>query len=231
MYSSIFLSVLNVETEVIRKCNVDMELHFFGNIRLVCNHKSVNFLSVIRLCFQTEPHSEHTLRSVCAGSISNNSLSITYKNAHVIGHIDGIGTRLNLIANGLTLEEVQREHQVRDLAAFAQQLEFGVRDLYVLFALRAEILKGNHRNNHFLQADAAMHIILAATGNLDASSIARSETLYRNSIDLSGQLHRQEIVSFGAQIGNCIPATKLIDVSAESCLSDLLTFRKGGLSV
>jgi len=101
-----------------------MELDFLRYIGVVCNDKSVYFILIVSSGFQIEANTEYALRSICACPVGNNCLSIADENAFIIRHVDGVCARLYLVSNRLTLEEVQREQQIRNLSAFAQELDF-----------------------------------------------------------------------------------------------------------
>ena len=80
------------------------------------------------------------------------------------------------------MEKVQREDKICNLPALTEQSYLRISEFHKLLAAGPQVLKGNDRNHHFLQADSAVDIVFSAAFDLDAGGVLWSVSLDRCSI-------------------------------------------------
>ena len=198
-----------------------MELDLF-HVNLVCDHQTVDFLLIIRSGFQIEPDTEHAICRVVAGLVRDDRLPVADHHALIVRHVDGVGAGLDLIAHGLTLVELQREDQVGNLAAFAQELQLRVFNLNVILIARAEVLEGDYRHNKFLQADTAVNIVLSAALNLHADGVLQGIALDGRTVQFPFQIDGKQEVSSCVRSSQRITPSKLVNIAGEGFPVDLV---------
>ena len=118
--------------------------------------------------------------------------------------------------------ELQREDQVGNLAAFAQELQLRVLNLDVILVARAEVLEGDHRHDEFLQTDTAVDIVLTAALNLHADGVLRGIAFDRRSIQFPFQIDGKQEIGGCVRSNQRITPSKLIYIAGEGFPVDLV---------
>ena len=89
--------MLQIKAEIIGKRYVNAELDLFRSVGVICNDKTVYFVFVVLHLLQRESYAEYAVRSIVACSIGDNRLEVTNRCANLIGKMQGVVARLNIL--------------------------------------------------------------------------------------------------------------------------------------
>lgn len=169
-----------------------------GRPALIRNHKVVDLCAVKRQRLQVEGTAEGALLPLAAGSVRDDFLRAADLPAGAVSEVQEVAGLFPVFAHRFLLVKAQGKGHIADFPAHREKADghglcvVPAPVVPVLFGVVAQEMIADDRDDHLLQADAAVHEVQPAAAHFDADALSWGEGLI---VCLSLQkLYRQQIL-------------------------------------